>query len=128
MKTSQIAASLILVGWLALYWSISLNGGFMTGFGPSGSGDPHSPAVTNWNQIRMDVAISVVCLIHILALWTPSKILLGIGFVIIIPIAVVGLLLLAMPPIGLATLVTVGAWCYAASSRLRVLDSSVPTT
>ena len=107
MKTSQVVASLILVGWLALYWIISLNSGFMTGFGPSGSGDPHSPVVTNWNQIRIDIALSSICLIPILALWTPSRILLGLATVLVIPAALVGLFFLAIPPLGLAILATV---------------------
>jgi hypothetical protein len=122
MKPSQVVASMILVGWLALYWIISLNGGFMTGFGPSGSGDPHNAAVTNWNQVRMDVALSLICLIPILALWTPSRILLGLGAVLLIPTALVGLFLLTIPPLGLAILATVIAWFYAARSRWNTLS------
>ena len=125
MKTSQVVASLILIGWLAIYWIVSLNGGFMTGFGPSGPGDPHSSPVTNWNQIRMDGALSLICLIPILALWTPSRILLGLGAVLLIPTALVGLFFLTIPPLGLAILATVMAWFYAARSRWSILSSTV---
>ena len=122
MKTSQVVVSLIFVGWMALYWIISLNGGFMAGFGPSGSGDPHSPAVTNWNQVRMDVAVSLLCVIPILALWAPSRIFLGLASVLLIPAALVGLFLLTIPALGLAILATVIAWCYAARSRWSTLN------
>ena len=97
MKTSQVIASLSLVGWLALYWIISLNGGFMTGFGPSGPGDPNGPHQINWNQVRMDVAVSFACFIPILALWTPSRLLLGFGAVILVPVAILGLFLPPQP-------------------------------
>ncbi len=123
MKTSQVVASLIFVGWLAFYWLIGFNWGFMTGFGPSGSGDPHSPAMINWNQIRIDIALSVVCLIPVLALWTRSRILRAIGFLILSPIAIVGVfLLLTVPLLGLAILATVCAWCFAAISRISISD------
>ena len=125
MKTSQVVASLILVGWLAVYWFITLKGGFMTGFGPGGGGDPHSPSEINWNQVRMDVALSVVCLIPILALWTRSRILLGFGAVILIPAALLGLFLLVIPPLGLAILATVFAWYYAARSRWSILNRTI---
>ena len=122
MKTSQVVASLIFVGWLTAYWIITLNGGFMNGFGPGGSGDPHSPSEINWNQVRVDVALSVVCLIPVLALWTPSKLLLCFGAVILIPVALFGLFLLSIPPLGLAILATVFAWCNAARSRWGILN------
>ena len=117
MKTSQVIASLSLVGWLALYWIISLNGGFMTGFGPSGPGDPNGPHQINWNQVRMDVAVSFACFIPILALWTPSRLLLGFGAVILVPVAILGLFLLTIPPLGVAILGTVFVWYCAALLR-----------
>ncbi len=121
MKPDQVIPSLILMGWFAAYWIISLHGGFMTGFGPSGPGDPHSPAVTNWNQVRMDAALSVSCLIPVLALWIPSRILLGLGAVILLPATLLGLLFLTIPPLGLAILATVFVWYSAAHSRWRQL-------
>ena len=126
MKSSQVVASLILLGWLAGYWAIALKGGFMTGFGPGESGDPYSPKVINWNQFRMDVALSVVCVLPILALWTLSRLLLGVGAVILVPAALFGLFLLMIPPLGLAILVTVFTWYYAAHSRWEILNGSVP--
>jgi hypothetical protein len=72
----------------------------------------------------LDVALSLVCIIPILALWLPSKALLGIGAVILIPAALVGIFLLTIPPLGLAILVTVIAWYYAARSRWRILNGT----
>jgi hypothetical protein len=94
----------------------------MTGFGPSGSGDPNGAAVTNWNRVRMDIALSLICLIPVLALWTPSRILLGLGAVLLIPTAFAGFFLLTMPPLGFAILATVIVWFYAARSRWIALD------
>lgn len=93
----------------------------MTGFGPSGSGDPHSAATTNWNRVRLDVALSLICLIPILVLWTPSRILLGLGAVLLILAALAGPFLLTIPPLGLAVLTTVIAWFYATRSRWSAL-------
>ena len=109
------------MGWFALYWIIVLNGGFMTGFGPSGPGDPQSPKAINWNQIVMDAALSVSCIIPILALWIPSRILIGLSAVILLPATLLGLLLLTIPPVGLAILATVFSWYYAAYSRWCLL-------
>ena len=94
----------------------------MTGFGPSGSGDPHSPTAVNWKQLRMDLSLSVACVIPILALWIPSRIALGFGAVILIPVALFGLFLLMIPPLGMAILATVFAWYYAARLRWSILS------
>ena len=119
MKTSQVIASLILVVWLAVYWIITMNGGFMTGFGPGGSGGSHN--AINWKQASMDAALTMVCVIPLLALWTPSRFLLGIGAVLLLPVALLGILMLTIPPLGLAILTTVILWCYAARTRWSIL-------
>jgi hypothetical protein len=119
MKTSQVIASLILVVWLAVYWIISMNGGFMTGFGPGGGGESHN--AINWKQVGMDAALTIVCVIPLLALWTPSRFLLGIGAVLLLPVALLGVLMLTIPPLGLAILTTVFLWCYAARTRWSIL-------
>lgn len=68
----------MLLGWLARYvWLASIQGGFMAGLTPGrGSGGGSSA--------MMDLAISGCCLVPILALWLPGRLLLGASAVILL--------------------------------------------
>ncbi len=118
MRPGQIIASFLLVGWLVTFWAITLNGGFMTGFGPSGGPDPHELVKVNWNNMVINLVFSAACLVPLAALWTPPlRWLLITSAVIMSGVALLGLMALMMPPLGIAVFGTVFMWFYAARSR-----------
>lgn len=122
MRPSQVIASLLLLGWLAAFWAIALNGGFMTGFGPSGPPDPHEPVEVNWNNVVINAAFSTACLLPLAALWTPpNRWLLITSAVIMTLVALLGLMTMMIPPLGIAVLGTVFMWFYAASPQWALL-------
>lgn len=128
MRANQVIGSLGLALLLGAYLTISLNGGFMTGFGPSGPGDPHSPETINWNQIVMAIFAVVGCVIPIISLWLQSRVLVVIASIGIAPIFIVGVLCMMVPLLGLAILIPVLLWANAAHSQWLLLKNGGRST
>lgn len=108
----------MLLGWFARQvWLASIQGGFMAGLTPGrGSGGGSSA--------MMDPAISECCLVPILALWLPGRLLLGASAVILLPVTLISRFLRSVPFLGLSLLVTVFTWYATAISKWRLLKPS----
>jgi len=100
----------LLIGLIGLTYSIP--GGFMRGFG---SDDPFS---NHQALLAFFWTLMVVS-----ALWTPSRALLLIGGILMLPMMVLGVYWLMIPIVGVGMLLLGALWYSAAYSRWKILDS-----
>lgn len=93
---------------------LHMAGGFMTGFGPSGGLPPDVPKAVNWNQITMDILVSLSCVLPVLALWIPGGLTLVLGRIAIIFISLVGVLsFFGLNFLSLPVAFTILVWFFA---------------
>lgn len=124
MKISQILASLIQTLWLLAYWKFCNSGGYMTGFGPSGPGDPTSPVKINFVQLAIDIGVVLLCIIPTISLWTPyPKLIEASGWFMLAFVGISVWVMLIFFPIGFPMFVSALIWYYAAAASFAKLRS-----
>ena len=130
MRTSQIIASIALAGLWTVLAAIVLNGGFMTGFGPSGPPDPQSITESGypirWTVVIINILTTLVFALPIMSLWMRYEAMIIVGAVAIIPLFIAGLIALSILPLGILILTVVFIWSHAARSRWNFLKSLQP--